>query len=53
MPYDVESAGRAGVGVLAVRCGGLSDEQLRGALAIYYDPADLLTSFATSPLAGS
>lgn len=52
-PYDVESAGRAGVGVLAVRCGGFSDEQLRGALAIYDDPADLLANYATSPLAGS
>lgn len=52
-PYDVESAARAGVGVLAVRCGGFGDEQLRGALAIYDDPADLLAHYATSPLGGS
>lgn len=52
-PYDVESAGNAGVGVLAVRCGGFSDEQLQGALAIYDDPADLLAHYATSLLGGS
>ena len=52
-PYDVESAGKAGVGMLAVRCGGFGDEQLQGALAIYDDPADLLAHYATSPLGGS
>jgi phosphoglycolate phosphatase-like HAD superfamily hydrolase len=52
-PYDIESAGKVNVGVIAVRCGGFSDERLAGALALYDDPADLLAHYATSPLAGS
>ncbi len=50
-PYDIESAGKAGVGVIALRCGGFSDEQLSGAIAIYDDPADLLHHYEQSPLA--
>ncbi len=50
-PYDVEAAGKAGVGVIALRCGGFSDDQLAGALVIYDDPADLLAYYDTSPLA--
>lgn len=50
-PYDIESASQAGVGVIAVRCGGFSDEQLSGAIAIYDDPADLLKHYDDSPLA--
>lgn len=50
-PYDVESAGRAGVGVIAVRCGGWGDTDLKGAVAIYDDPADLLRHYGESPLA--
>lgn len=50
-PYDIESAGKAGVGVIALRCGGFSDEQLSGAIAIYDDPADLLKNYNHSPLA--
>ncbi|WP_323808647.1 HAD family hydrolase [Nostoc sphaeroides] len=34
-PYDIESAGKAGVAVIALRCGGFSDEQLSQAIAIY------------------
>ena len=49
-PYDIESGSRAGVGVIAVRCGGWSDADLRGALAVYDDPADLLAHFDSSPL---
>ncbi|WP_416670586.1 HAD family hydrolase [Egbenema bharatensis] len=49
-PYDIESAGKAGVEVIAVRCGGFSDEQLSGAIAIYDDPADLLAHYDQSPL---
>ena len=41
-PYDVDAAGKADVEVIAVRCGGHSDEELRGARAIYDTPADLL-----------
>lgn len=50
-PYDIESAGGCGVGVIAVRCGGFSDDQLAGARAIYDDPADLLAHYGESPLA--
>lgn len=50
-PYDVESATRAGVGIIALRCGGHTDDELRGALAIYDDPADLLAHYDHSPLA--
>ena len=50
-PYDVEAAVRAGVGIIAVRCGGWDDPDLRGALAIYADPADLLAHYTESPLA--
>src|SRR5579872_598140 len=49
-PYDVESATRAGVGIIALRCGGHSDEALRGALAIYDDPQDLCDHYADSPI---
>jgi len=50
-PYDIESAAKAGIGVIALRCGGYSDEQLSGAIAIYNDPADLLNHYQQSPLA--
>ena len=50
-PYDVESAARAGVATIAVRCGGHPDAELKGAIAIYDDPADLLAQYDTSPLA--
>ena len=42
-PYDIEAARRAGVDAVAFRCGGYwSDDDLRGAVAIYDDPASLL-----------
>lgn len=49
-PYDIEAASRAGLGTIAFRCGGHSDHDLAGALAIYDGPADLLAQFDTSPL---
>ncbi len=52
-PYDVESAGRAQVAVIAFRCGGWSDAELAGAVAVYQDPADLLAHYDASPLAKS
>lgn len=51
-PYDVESAGKAGIKVIAVRCGGHTDGELQGALAIFDDPADILTHFEETPLKG-
>ena len=50
-PYDIESASKAGVGVIAFRCGGFDDSQLKDAIAIYDDPADLLAQYERSPLA--
>jgi HAD superfamily hydrolase (TIGR01509 family) len=50
-PYDVEAALRAGVAIIGVRCGGWSDDDLRGAIAVYDDPGDLLDHYDDSPLA--
>ncbi len=52
-PYDIQAARRAGVGIVALRCGGWRDDDLRGALAIYDDPADLLADFDASPFAAN
>jgi HAD superfamily hydrolase (TIGR01509 family) len=50
-PYDIEAAQGARVPAIAMRCGGSwSDEDFRGAIGIYDDPADLCEHFATSPL---
>jgi phosphoglycolate phosphatase-like HAD superfamily hydrolase len=49
-PYDIASASKAGVRSLAVRCGGWGDADLKDALAVYADPADLLARYDSSPL---
>ncbi|WP_448267342.1 HAD family hydrolase [Nostoc sp. DSM 114159] len=49
-PYDIESADKAGVGVIALRCGGFSDEQLSLAIAIYNEPEGLLQHYDSSIL---
>lgn len=49
-PYDVQAANRASVGTIALTCGGWRAEELRGALTVYADPADLLAHFDVSPL---
>ena len=48
-PYDVAAARRAGVEIVAVRCGGWHDEDLAGAVTIYDDPADILKHYSSSP----
>jgi phosphoglycolate phosphatase-like HAD superfamily hydrolase len=45
-PYDVEAAARAGVPMIAFRCGGWTDADLAGARAIYDEPSDLLARYA-------
>ena len=50
-PYDIQAASKAGVGVIAFRCGDFDDSQLADAVAIYDDPADLLEHYDLSPLA--
>jgi HAD superfamily hydrolase (TIGR01509 family) len=52
-PYDVEAATRAGVGTVALLCGGWTREELRGAIAIYADPAELLREYDRSPLSAT
>jgi HAD superfamily hydrolase (TIGR01509 family) len=47
-PYDVEAATRAGVSIIALRCGGWGDEELSGAVAVYDDPAQLLAQYTES-----
>jgi HAD superfamily hydrolase (TIGR01509 family) len=49
-PYDIEAATRAGMGSIAFRCGGRSDAELAGAVAIYDGPSDLLEHLETSAL---
>lgn len=50
-PYDVESAQKAGVALVAVRSGGWDDGSLEGAIAIYDSPADILAHVEKLPLA--
>lgn len=49
-PYDIQAARAAGVGTIAVRCGGWDDADLAGAVAVYADPADLLAHLENSPI---
>jgi phosphoglycolate phosphatase-like HAD superfamily hydrolase len=49
-PYDIEAAGKAGLKAVAFRCGGFPEKTLRGAIAIYDDPSDLLARYSDSPL---
>ena len=45
-PYDIEAARRAGVEVIALRCGGhWKDEDFAGAIGIFDDPAALLADW--------
>ncbi len=52
-PYDVEAAQKAGIPSIGVRCGGWSAPDLKGALVVYNDPADLLAHYDKSPLRSS
>jgi beta-phosphoglucomutase-like phosphatase (HAD superfamily) len=49
-PYDVAAGERAGVTVIGLRTGGWDEAGLRGATAVYRDPADLLAHIDDSPL---
>ena len=49
-PYDIEAAARAGVRTIGFRSGGWMDADLRGAIAIYDGPWDLLARIDESPL---
>jgi HAD superfamily hydrolase (TIGR01509 family) len=52
-PYDVASARKAGLRIIALRCGGWDDRDLAGAVEIYDDPHDLLRHFEQSALGGA
>ena len=45
-PYDAEAAAKAGIRMVAVRCGGFDDASLRqaGAMEVYDDPEHILSS---------
>jgi phosphoglycolate phosphatase-like HAD superfamily hydrolase len=49
-PYDIGAATNAGIPIIAFRSGGWEPEELRGAIAIYEGPADLLANYSSSPL---
>jgi phosphoglycolate phosphatase-like HAD superfamily hydrolase len=51
--WDVAAVHQAGVGCLALTCGGTTVEELRtaGTDEVYQDPADLFTQLRRIPLA--
>ncbi|MGI8758288.1 MAG: HAD family hydrolase [Acidimicrobiales bacterium] len=50
--WDVQASGKAGMGCVGLRSGGIGTAELdqAGALAVYRDPADLLEHLDASPL---
>jgi HAD superfamily hydrolase (TIGR01509 family) len=49
-PYDITAGNRAGVPVIALRCGGWwTDRSFAGAVAIYDDPQELIDRYLVSP----
>ena len=50
-PYDAQAAGKIGLRTIGVLCGGFPEEDLReaGCIAIYRDPADILSHYDQSP----
>jgi phosphoglycolate phosphatase-like HAD superfamily hydrolase len=50
-PYDIAAAAKLAVSTIALRCGGWWDDRsLAGAVALYEDPADLLSHYDESAL---
>jgi HAD superfamily hydrolase (TIGR01549 family) len=54
-PYDAQAAGKANLRTIGMLCGGWKEEELReaGCIAIYRDPADLLSRYDESPICQS
>jgi HAD superfamily hydrolase (TIGR01549 family) len=52
-PYDAEAAGKLKLPVIGLLCGGWSEAELRqaGCVAVYRDPAELLSRYDDSPFA--
>jgi len=51
--YDISPAAKVAIKTIAFRCGGWSDQDLAGAIAIYDGPAALLAGYNASPLGTS
>jgi HAD superfamily hydrolase (TIGR01549 family) len=49
-PYDIGAATNAGIPIIAFQSGGWEPEELRGAIAVYGGPEDLLSRYSSSPL---
>jgi HAD superfamily hydrolase (TIGR01509 family) len=49
-PYDIEAARRGDIPTIAFRSGGWADRDLKGAIAIYDGPWDLLKNIDASPI---
>ncbi len=49
-PYDIAAAHKAGVDIIALRCGGWTSAELSGADAVYDTPAELLERLDESPI---
>lgn len=51
-PWDIQAARKAGIGTIALTCGGWTEQQLRdaGAIEVYRDPSDLIQKFGQSVL---
>ena len=47
-PYDVAAATQAGVSIIGLRGGGWGDEELKGVVELYEDPAELLARYDES-----
>lgn len=52
-PYDVRAGRAAHVAVIALRCGGWTDESLDGAIEVFDDPADVLRNWMQTPFRAS
>jgi len=48
-PYDVAAGRKAGVAVIALRCGGWNDDALDGAIEVFDDPEDILKNWMQTP----
>jgi HAD superfamily hydrolase (TIGR01549 family) len=49
-PYDVAAARKSAIAAIGVRCGGWTDDGLRGAIAVFDGPADILECLDREPL---
>lgn len=48
-PYDVAAARQAGIAIVGLESGGWSEKDLKGAVAVYRNPAHVLVEYERSP----